>query len=573
MRKFNYLLVILKYSFKNFPGIYFCFFLTIVSVGIELLAMSSLMPLSSLLTGDEMRDTVIINLITYLGIKVEPYTLLLSFVSLFLLRMVTYLIVNGLYIHYCRELQGRLSSDGLKSILCNLALVEIEEKSIGHFNSLAGDESSRASQILLNILIFTNAATLSIFYIVAIYLYSGKTLLVLIIFFGFCLLSLSSVIIKSYKLGEQHIKESKKANSIFIDAMSNIRSIRSFNSELFVSEHYFDSMSKYMRTLFRVDYLNIISKMLPVIILLILSGVFFVYQKATIREGINLAFFITIIFYLLRFFPAIGICLTSALRIISDTKAGKDVVSVVSRVEEKDKRGYKFVENLESISLKNVFFAYGKNKPVLKNYEAMFNSGETYALVGSSGSGKSTLANILLGFYEVDEGTVKLNNVPINMITRSSLRNRIILLSQKTVAFNDTIFKNLTFGSDMGEDEVWNSLEKVDLLETIKNLPQGLETELQYQGTNLSGGQLQRIGIARALLRNPDVVIFDESFSGLDSVTKMKILNNIKKFGEKKILIFITHDQEIMSFVDKIIDLEKPHKSKENCEEIHETTR
>ena len=544
-----------------------------VSVGIELLAMSSLMPLSSLITGGKPEDSFIAKIISQTGLNVEPFTLLITFVALFTLRILTQILLNGLNIYYSRELLGRLSSDALKTILSNYSLTEIESKSMGHYNSLAGDEANRSSQILLNLLTLSGTLTLSLFYALAIYVYSVKTFIAIIIFFTLCLLLLWGCFVKSYRLGQLHIEESKRTNSIFIDAMSNIRMIRSFKSESYVSEQYYTIISKYMNTLFKVDFLNIVSKLFPVFILLSLSCFYFIAKSEAIKQGVNIAFFITIIFYLLRFLPAVGMCLTSLLRIISDAKAGKDIVSVVERVGEKDKRILRLEKSIETIRIENVSFSYDQKKSVLDEFSYYFEAGKIYALVGPSGVGKSTLANLLLGFYELDKGSIFLNDVPISEISRDSLRGKILLLGQKAVAFNDTIHKNITFGSDMEAEDLWECLEKVDLKETIKNLPRGLETELQYQGTNLSGGQLQRIGIARALLRNPDVVLFDESFSGLDSVTKMKILNNIKKFGENKILIFITHDQQIMSFVDKIIDLEKPHKSKEICEEIHETTR
>lgn len=542
---------------KHFPGIYFCFMLTVFSVAVELLAMSSLMPLSAIMTGDEINDSVITNLLKACGFTVEAYTLLLAFVALFTLRILTQLIVNGLNIYYSRKLLGRLSSDALKTVLCNFSLTEIESKSIGHFNSLAGDEANRSSQILQNLLTLAGTITLSLFYAVAIFMFSPTTFFGLMIFFGVCMLFLFGVFKKSYRLGQKHIEESKKTNSIFIDAMSNIRMIKSFRSEDYVSGQYYRTLGQYMKTLFRVDFLNILSKLLPVLILLVFTGIYFITQKEAIREGVNLAFVITVIFYLLRFFPAVGLCLTSFLRIISDAKAGKDVVAVVSRVEEKDSRELDFEESIKSISFKDVSFSYERGQEVFSHYVTDFQLGLSYALVGPSGSGKSTLANILLGFYEVTDGSVELNNTPIHNITRSSLRNKILLLSQKTVAFNDTIYKNITFGIDSNREDIWDCLEKVDLKETVEKLPWNLDTELQYQGTNFSGGQLQRIGIARALLRDPDVVIFDESFSGLDSSTKLKVLNNIKRFGERKILIFITHDQEIMSFVDHIVDLEK----------------
>jgi ABC-type bacteriocin/lantibiotic exporter with double-glycine peptidase domain len=177
--------------------------------------------------------------------------------------------------------------------------------------------------------------------------------------------------------------------------------------------------------------------------------------------------------------------------------------------------------------------------------------------VGKSGVGKSTLVDILLKFYAPTSGRLCLNNVPISEIADSDIRRRIILISQEAAIFDDTVMNNICMGMDASPADVKVACIKACIHQTIEEMPQGYATRLYYQGKNLSGGQRQRIAIARGLLRKPDVLILDESTSALDKTTQRQVVDNILQECASKIVIFVTHDPEIMKRVSEVVDLEK----------------
>src|SRR5262249_9044562 len=152
--------------------------------------------------------------------------------------------------------------------------------------------------------------------------------------------------------------------------------------------------------------------------------------------------------------------------------------------------------------------------------------GRSYALVGPSGSGKSTLLDLLLGFYAPSRGEIFVNKEPLELIAPSSLRKKVVLVSQDAAIFNDTVMNNLCLGMNVDQINVERACQIACIDEFVAGLPAGYNTVLNYKGTNLSGGQKQRIGIARAVLRRPDVLLLDESTSALDVETRKTVVSN-----------------------------------------------
>jgi ABC-type bacteriocin/lantibiotic exporter with double-glycine peptidase domain len=192
----------------------------------------------------------------------------------------------------------------------------------------------------------------------------------------------------------------------------------------------------------------------------------------------------------------------------------------------------------------------------------MFKKGMSYALSGESGLGKSTLIDILLKFYSPTSGSIVLNGKHLNNFSDQDVRSRIVLVSQEAAIFDDTIMNNICMGIDANLSDVENACKQACIHEFIQTLPDEYETRLQYQEKNLSGGQRQRIAIARALLRNPEVLILDESTSALDKTTQKQVIESILREYSMKIVIFVTHDLEIMSYVNQSINLADINKTK-----------
>src|SRR5690606_5081499 len=171
----------------------------------------------------------------------------------------------------------------------------------------------------------------------------------------------------------------------------------------------------------------------------------------------------------------------------------------------------------ESVEIDNISFKY-EDELVLKNFSLSVPKGSTVALVGQSGSGKSTIANLVTRFYDVNQGSIKIDGIDIRQITKHSLRNLMGLVTQDSILFNDTVRNNISLGKiDATEEEVIDSLKIANAWEFVQNLPHGMDTNIGDSGNKLSGGQKQRLSIARAVLKNPPIMVLYEVTSALDT--------------------------------------------------------
>jgi len=208
-----------------------------------------------------------------------------------------------------------------------------------------------------------------------------------------------------------------------------------------------------------------------------------------------------------------------------------------------------------SIELKNVTFAYDKNKTVLKDFNLKIEAGEKVAITGETGSGKSTLANILIGLYPLSSGEIFYNGVEIKEIGYEKVREHIGFVLQSPLMFNSTLRYNLSLGREYSDEEMYEALRVAQLYNFVDELPEKLDTIVGKNGTKLSGGQRQRLSIARVLLDKPNVIIFDESTSSLDTNTEDKLLTALDKYIKNKTIITIAHRQTTIDKSDRIIKL------------------
>lgn len=219
----------------------------------------------------------------------------------------------------------------------------------------------------------------------------------------------------------------------------------------------------------------------------------------------------------------------------------------------KDKTTAKKLEKFKSeLSFKNVSFAYGEEK-VLKNININIRKGETIALVGPSGGGKSTLADLIPRFYDPVEGEVQIDGVSLKDLTVESIRAKMGIVSQESILFNDSIFNNIAFGKpECTLEEVIQAAKVANAHEFISQMEGGYEAKIGERGTKLSGGQRQRISIARAILKNPDILILDEATSALDSESEKLVQDALTNLMKNRTSIVIAHRLSTIQEADKI---------------------
>lgn len=209
---------------------------------------------------------------------------------------------------------------------------------------------------------------------------------------------------------------------------------------------------------------------------------------------------------------------------------------------------------LGDISYQNVSFAYEEESEVLSNINLEIKAGETVAFVGPSGVGKTTLINLLPRFYEVNGGEILIDGINIQDMTMQSIRKQIGVVQQDVFLFNGTIRENVLYGRlDATDREVWGAIEAAQLGELIKELPQGLDTQIGERGVLLSGGQKQRLSIARIFLKNPAILILDEATSALDTETEFYIQESLNKLSEGRTTLIIAHRLATIQHADRIL--------------------
>jgi len=206
------------------------------------------------------------------------------------------------------------------------------------------------------------------------------------------------------------------------------------------------------------------------------------------------------------------------------------------------------------IIFKNVSFGYNEKNLVLEKLNLNISKGEKIAIVGYSGHGKSSIAKLLIRLYDISSGMIKIDNQDISQVTSESLRNQIGFVFQTSYIFPGTIKENLLLGckNDISDEELLKACKKVKILKRINELPEKLETEIGFGNVELSGGEKQRIALARTLLKDPKVVVLDEATSALDNDTEKSIIDNMDKLFEGKTVIVISHRLSTITNVDKI---------------------
>lgn len=240
--------------------------------------------------------------------------------------------------------------------------------------------------------------------------------------------------------------------------------------------------------------------------------------------------------------------------------SAESVFAFLDEKEEHDTGTKQLAKVKGDIQIENLTFRYpSSEKDVLSQINLEIKSGETVALVGSSGSGKTTLANLIPRFYSPEHGEIRLDGESLHAISLKSLRDQIALVSQEVVLFNDSVYNNISYGSNsqFTKEEVLNAAKLANALEFIEELPQGFETQIGENGTRLSGGQKQRLAIARAILKNAPILVLDEATSALDNQSEKLVQEALDRLMTSRTTLVIAHRLSTIQHADKIVVMEQ----------------
>ena len=553
---------LLIFAVRRRPAIVPAAILGIASSIIELLAMFSIVPLSILASGQHIHNTILLGWAMRLGISLDAKLFVAVFLLLLLLRTATYVVAQVLIGYVGQNLMGDLSTRAFATFIRDLSFTEIHKHQIGHFVTLAGDEASRGSQIVVSIMRLLPIVFLFALYGSVLLYQSREAFVCLAAFILFTGLFLRSAFRKSLSLGHRQQAESRSAGTHFIESLNGLRTVRSFTAEEFIISRYADMMKRYTHTLFLVDafsnlgqapiFIAVATALVPV--LLYFDNAWLLQHMPVIMAGVMIFF---------RLLPIASQGLENVLKLASNLKAGRNIADMLHAARSIEclspLEDFPATEKITSIEFDRVTFRYADDTPkVLDGFSSHFQSGKSYALIGPSGVGKSSLIDLLLKFFTPQTGTIRINGQDISRLSENSIRRHILLSEQVVRIFFGTILENVQFGRSTSRAEAYKAFAMVGLEETLNALPGGADTILNFQGSNLSGGQRQRVGLARALAQTSDVLVMDESTNALDADTREQVLESILNAYQDRILIFVTHDPQVIARVDEVIELRAP---------------
>ncbi|WP_085304371.1 ABCB family ABC transporter ATP-binding protein/permease [Colwellia polaris] len=401
------------------------------------------------------------------------------------------------------------------------------------------------------------------------------TMVVGILFFNygiwFALITLSSIVLYvAYSVyatdwRTRFIREANKAdsssNTRAIDSLLNYETVKYFTNEDFEAKSYDSQLANWEQakmknrlSLFALNGGQALIISCAMTAMLALAAYQVTHEKMTLGDFVLINAFMMQLFIPLNF---LGFVYREIKGSLANIEQMFDLMLRKPKVEDNAQASELNLTQAE-IKFEDVSFAYNVKRPIIKNISFTIKAGQKVAVVGESGSGKSTLVKLLFRFYDCDSGKIAVDGQDIRLVTQHSLRKNIGIVPQDTVLFNDTLFENVQYGApEASAENVHNAFKLAHLSDFVSRLPEGVETIVGERGLKLSGGEKQRVAIARTILKNPKILVFDEATSSLDSQSEQAILRAIKEVAEHRTSLVIAHRLSTIVDADNIIVMQQ----------------
>ncbi|CEN93676.1 ABC transporter ATP-binding protein [Paraclostridium sordellii] len=382
----------------------------------------------------------------------------------------------------------------------------------------------------------------------------------IILFIGIVLIFI--VIIINLKIGIPYFKKIQISlddmNSNLRQYLENVRIVNLFNRlkyEKSKFEKVNNNLAKSTKKAMKVS--SVFKPTITLISNIVIILILYLGNKLFISNKIEIGVIVAYINYMGRILTSL-LMISHIFNIFIRAKASGDrIIEVFDMKVEKDQKAEVEFDIRGDIKFENVNFSYNNHENTLKDISFEINDGEHIGIIGPTGSGKSTIINLIIKLYKIDKGIIKFNDKNIDNLNAKTLRKFIGIVPQKNILFNQSIADNIKFGNkNIDTEEIKNICKTCDCDGFIESFEKGYDESIDEGGSNLSGGQRQRICIARALIRNPKVLILDDSFSAMDIKTENKILKNIKTKLYKTTLIVVSQKINSIINMDKIMVLD-----------------
>ena len=489
-------------------------------------------------------------------------------VFMILIIVITFLLKNLFnylslfFITYLRNGVIRDLRNDLYDKMTELSVSYYSEKRKGDILSRISSDVIELQVSFLGILeLIVKEPLMIIFTLVAMVLINSELAL-----FVFIFIPISGLIIsfigKSLKRKSKKVQEEQGLFLSLVDeTLNGLKIIKSFTSESLFKKKFNNSTKKYYdfsnSLLNRTNLAGPISEFLgicSITILLWYGGQMVLEEKSL--DASSFMVFLGLAYNILTPFKAIS---KASYKVKKGNAAAERVIHVlVNKSQINDPKDNKIISTFDnSIQFNNVNFSYN-NENAIKEFSFELKKGKTLALVGQSGSGKSTMTNLVNRFYDVNHGEIMIDKINIKDVTKNSLRKLIGLVTQDSILFNDSIKNNLIVAkNDATDDEIINALKIANAWEFVKVLKDGIHHNVGDSGNKLSGGQKQRISIARAVLKNPPIMVLDEATSALDTESEKLVQDALENMMKNRTSIVIAHRLSTIKNADYIIVLDK----------------
>ena len=481
-----------------------------------------------------------------------------------------YALVNGFFLFLTRQtiiVMSRKIEFDLKNEIFN----HYQSLSISFFKkNNTGDLMNRISEDVSKVRMYLGPAIMyslnlfTLFVMVITFMFNKNAELTIYVLtplpiLSFIIYKISSIINNKSEITQ---RQQSKLSTFVQEAFSGIRVLKAYNREQYFQKEFSSETENYKKAALNLALVN--SFFMPAIVLLIgLSTVLTIYIGGikTIEQEIDYGDILQFVFYInLLTWPFASIGWVTSL--IQRAAASQKRINEFLNQNEKINviHDSKKISQIHSISFENVSFTYEQtNIEALKNVTFKLSTGQTLGIIGKTGSGKSTVASLLTRLYDPNNGNLYINGFNLSKLNLENIRSKIGYVPQDVFLFSDTIKNNILFGihSDAVENErIIKAAIDAHIHEDIIQFPNGYDTVVGERGVTLSGGQKQRISIARALIRNPELLILDDCLSAVDTSTENRIQNNLKPLLKKSISIVIGHRISSVSSCDCIIVFE-----------------